>query len=243
MWRRWRKKKMQVLQQQKQQLKEKHYGPDYTYFARLEKIAPNLRLTSRRGAERELVQHGPVSKHSRNDCILCIGDQDTCKYDIVQLPHDKAFIDNETKDTKDMDLEDVYKFAVRGAYELDRLLSGALKNKANVTVHCRAGINRSVTVICAYTILSKLKSTRGYFKTNSNFFKGESGFDVKKLITYITDENMEQRNQQTLTNDTFRQALIDLEYEVENEVKNEGNQQSILEMLEMLTPRARDKGN
>ena len=228
---------------QKQHSQKKDYGPDYTYFARLEKIAPNLRLTSRRGAEKELVQHGPDLKHSRRDCILCIGDGDTCEYSIEQLPRDQASIDKETKDTEKMDLEDVYKFAVRGAYELDRLLSGALKNKANVTVHCRAGINRSVTVICAYTILSKLKSTRGYFKTNSKFFKGESGFDVKKLITYITDENMEQRKQQTLTNDTFRQALIDLEYEVENEVKNEGNQQSILEMLEMLTPRARDKGN
>ena len=96
-------------------------------------------------------------------------------------------------------------------------------------------------MICAYTILSKLKSTRGYFKTNSNFFKGESGFKVEELIAYITDENMEQRKQNTLTNDTFRQALIDLEYEVENKVKNEG--QSIVEMLETLTTRARDKGN
>lgn len=241
MWRSRERKMQRQLQLQKrqllqkQQLQEKHYGPDYTYFARLEKIAPNLLLTSRRGAERELVQHGP-----NLDCILCIGDGNTCEYSIEQLPRDQASIDKETKDTKDMDLEDVYKFAVRGAYELDRLLSGASEDKANVTVHCRAGINRSVTVICAYTILSKLKSTRGYFKTNSNFFKGKSGFKVEELIAYIDHENKKQRKQDTLTNDTFRQALIDLENKVKNKVKNEG--QSIVEMLETLTS-ARDKGN
>ena len=201
----------------------------YCLPVNLEEIHKGLYLCSQATIE-FLQKKGALS----NASALCVGNHDTCRYQdkcqqgsyqILQLNQINACSRLYAEDIDSVSMETVFEFGVKGACDLNKYLSSTSSinpDGEKVFVHCRAGMNRSVTIILFYCMLARAKNWARRWENDetraenwalrwendeiTNWSRGNESF-LDYYIDYIRFENRQERNVGALTNPTFERAV------------------------------------